>query len=496
MAKFKSTPFFTWQGDSAARAAGVRYEWKVNGVVLSEEADFEIETEKLMNLIKLSEYPKTGVNGTFGIIEKETGIAYMVRAFVQISPTNTHGDWIVLSEKGGNSKLSYIKSSRNQETSKMDFKLSDDIYFNTYGADIPGKPLSMGMGNNLTNIGVLGAVSVMTDQVAYEFNCESMLKVEKIERQIQTAIVTGPTGAVGTALCSRLLQAGCTVVAVCRPGSPRAVALPKDANRYVVACDAANLADLPQCMAAAGLPVQADAFFHLAWAHTIGAGRNDMPAQIENIRYTIDAVRTAAAMGCRVFVGTGSQAEYGRVDGVLRADTPTNPENGYGMAKLCAGQMSRTEAAALGMDHVWARILSVYGPHDGPNTMISATIQKLLAGQCPDLTAGEQKWDYLYSADAADALYRMACHGRSGAVYPVGSGTARPLREYIETLRDAIDPALPLGLGKIPYGPQQVMFLQADITQLAADTGFAPRTAFADGIRATIAWAKTQKQTN
>ena len=62
-----------------------------------------------------------------------------------------------------------------------------------------------------------------------------------IERNIKTVIVTGPTGAVGTALCSRLLQAGCTVVAVCRPGSPRAVALPKDANLYVVACDAANL---------------------------------------------------------------------------------------------------------------------------------------------------------------------------------------------------------------------------------------------------------------
>ena len=82
-----------------------------------------------------------------------------------------------------------------------------------------------------------------------------------IERNIKTVIVTGPTGAVGTALCSRLLQAGCTVVAVCRPGSPRAVALPKDANLYVVACDAANLADLPQCMAAAGLPMQADLVF-------------------------------------------------------------------------------------------------------------------------------------------------------------------------------------------------------------------------------------------
>ena len=41
-----------------------------------------------------------------------------------------------------------------------------------------------------------------------------------IERNIKTVIVTGPTGAVGTALCSRLLQAGCTVVAVCRPRQP------------------------------------------------------------------------------------------------------------------------------------------------------------------------------------------------------------------------------------------------------------------------------------
>ena len=136
-------------------------------------------------------------------------------------------------------------------------------------------------------------------------------------------------------------------------------------------------------------------------------------------RYTIDAVRAAAALGCRVFVGAGSQAEYGRVEGMLEPATPANPENGYGMAKLCAGIMSRTEAAALGVDHVWARVLSVYGPHDGPATMISGTIRALLAGQCPPLTQGEQKWDYLYSADAAEAFYRMARSGQNGAVYPL-----------------------------------------------------------------------------
>lgn len=311
-----------------------------------------------------------------------------------------------------------------------------------------------------------------------------------IERNIQTAVVTGPTGAIGIALCEKLLRENVTVYAVCRPGSSRIKDLPKAAALHVVECDAKELATLPQKMEG----VSVDAFFHFAWAHTIGQGRNDMPAQIENIQSTIDAVRAAKALGCQVFLGAGSQAEYGRVEGLLKSDTPAFPENGYGMAKLCAGQMSRVEAKALDIDHVWVRILSVYGPHDGPMTMISGTIRKLLAGERPALTAGIQRWDYLYAGDAADAFYLAACHGRNGAVYPLGSGQAMPLKDYIIQMRDAIDPALPLGLGEVPYGPLQVMHLQADISALQADTGFAPKTTFAEGIRRTMDWVKREQE--
>ena len=311
-----------------------------------------------------------------------------------------------------------------------------------------------------------------------------------IERNIQTAVVTGPTGAIGIALCEKLLRENVTVYAVCRPGSSRIKDLPKAAALHVVECDAKELATLPQKMEG----VSVDAFFHFAWAHTIGQGRNDMPAQIENIQSTIDAVRAAKALGCQVFLGAGSQAEYGRVEGLLKSDTPAFPENGYGMAKLCAGQMSRVEAKALDIDHVWVRILSVYGPHDGPMTMSSGTIRKLLAGERPALTAGIQRWDYLYAGDAADAFYLAACHGRNGAVYPLGSGQAMPLKDYIIQMRDAIDPALPLGLGEVPYGPLQVMHLQADISALQADTGFVPKTPFAEGIRRTMDWVKREQE--
>lgn len=311
-----------------------------------------------------------------------------------------------------------------------------------------------------------------------------------IERNIQTAVVTGPTGAIGIALCEKLLRENVTVYAVCRPGSSRIKDLPKATAIHVVECDAKELATLQQKMEG----VSVDAFFHFAWAHTIGQGRNDMPAQIENIQSTIDAVRAAKALGCQVFLGAGSQAEYGRVEGLLKSDTPAFPENGYGMAKLCAGQMSRVEAKALDIDHVWVRILSVYGPHDGPMTMISGTIRKLLAGERPALTAGIQRWDYLYAGDAADAFYLAACHGRNGAVYPLGSGQAMPLKDYIIQMRDAIDPALPLGLGEVPYGPLQVMHLQADISALQADTGFVPKTPFAEGIRRTMDWVKREQE--
>ena len=65
-----------------------------------------------------------------------------------------------------------------------------------------------------------------------------------------------------------------------------------------------------------------------------------MELQNNNVKYALQAVKAAKELGCTRFVGAGSQAEYGRVEGTLTPDTPAFPENGYGIAKLCAGQMT------------------------------------------------------------------------------------------------------------------------------------------------------------
>lgn len=293
-----------------------------------------------------------------------------------------------------------------------------------------------------------------------------------------TAVITGPTGAVGTALTEELLEAGWKVYAVTHPASRRTDSIPSGA--HLLSLDLSEMGALPEKVG------HADAFFHLGWRGTIGPGRNDMRMQEANIRASLDAVEAARDMGCEVFVGAGSQAEHGRIEGRMCADSPCAPLNGYGIAKLCAGQMTRIHCRAFGIRHVWARILSVYGPHDNPKSVIPMLMEALRRGEDMPLTAGEQEWDYLFSHDAARALIALAGSGKDGHIYPVGSGQVRTLRSCFELVRDLMAPGRALRLGELEYPAGQVMHLEADISGIRKDTGWKPQVPFEEGIRRTV----------
>lgn len=304
---------------------------------------------------------------------------------------------------------------------------------------------------------------------------------------VKKFVVTGPTGAIGHSLLEECIANHVEVYAVCRPDSARIANVPDHELIHVVKTDLSELSSV-----AKKLPANCDVFYHLAWAGTFGEDiRNNMYLQTKNIKYTLDAVELAYKCGCHTFIGAGSQAEYGRFEGTLRPDTATFPDNGYGMAKLCAGQMSRVQAHKYGMKHIWTRILSVYGPYDGEKTMVMATIIKLLRRERPVFTKAEQIWDYLYSKDAGAMMFALAGENSvDGKIYCLGSGQAKPLKEYIKVIRNAVDHKLPLGIGELPYNDKQVMFLCADNSDILQDLAYQYRYSFEEGIRETIAWYK------
>lgn len=311
----------------------------------------------------------------------------------------------------------------------------------------------------------------------------------------KTAIITGATGMIGIALIGRLLDEGYEVIAITRPESNRAGNIPANSCVHVIALGMSDYSNLASEVRSAGIN-KADMFFHLAWDGTYGDSRNDMDIQTANIKAALEALRAASELGCAVFLGAGSQAEYGRVDDGVKISgvLPCRPENGYGIAKLCAGQMTRVEAKRLGIKHIWTRILSVYGPYDGMQTMVMSGISKMASGQKASYTKGEQIWDYIYCKDAAKAIYLAALNGSEGAIYPIGSGNPRMLRDYITAIRDAVDPSLEIGFGEVPYYPGQVMYLCADISDLESDTGFVPEYTFERGIRETVEWYNNSRE--
>lgn len=297
-------------------------------------------------------------------------------------------------------------------------------------------------------------------------------------------VITGPTGVVGMALIKKHIEQKDHILAICHPTSQGIKHIPADPLVRIIEADLSEIKDISYA------EEKYDTFYHLAWAGTTGRDREDEELQEKNVAAALEAVRLAKRLGCKTFVGAGSQAEYGRSEERLTPQTPTNPENAYGRAKLTAGQLSRKECEKLGLRHIWVRILSVYGPYGKGNDVISKTIDSVLKGETAKFTPAEQIWDFLYSEDAAEALSLLAKKGKSGKVYVLGSSKEERLKEYIMRLsrvverREGISPKL--DFGAIPYGEKQVMDLRADIGELTADTGFEPTFSFEEGIEKTM----------
>ncbi len=283
--------------------------------------------------------------------------------------------------------------------------------------------------------------------------------------------ITGATGMIGSAIIREALKQNYEITCLVRDGSSRMKNIPQDSKVKVVCCDISNYSSLE-------IEEKCDVFIHLAWDKTSVGGRDDVDCQLKNIQYTLDAVRLAKRCGCSVFIGAGSQAEYGVQSVPLTPNLPVNPESGYGIAKYTAGKLSAMLCKQLGMRFNWMRILSVYGPNDGENTLISYVIRELKAGRSPELTKCEQIWDYLHCDDAARAFLAVAEKGVDGKFYPLGSGRGRKLCEYIEVLRNAIAPDVSLGFGKKEYYPHQPMYLVADVSELEKDAEWRPKIKF------------------
>ncbi len=303
---------------------------------------------------------------------------------------------------------------------------------------------------------------------------------------MKNAVVTGAGGFIGSALVQVLLEKGVEVYAVIRRNSSGKHSFPHHPSLHIIACNMDEYASLPGLIQEDSI----DVFYHLAWEGSAGPLRADTGIQLDNVTYTVEAVKAAHSMRCTRFCGAGSIMEKEADLFIPQPGVQPGKAYIYSTAKLTAHYMAKITAAALGIPFVWGIISNAFGAGEISPRFVNSTIRKFLHEDAADFTEGRQFYDFVYVTDMARAFYHLGEAGRAFTGYYIGSGHPRPLREYIEIMRDCIAPQAKLRFGAVPFNGICMPRENFDASALMADTGFLPQVSFEEGIRLTAEWLR------
>lgn len=312
----------------------------------------------------------------------------------------------------------------------------------------------------------------------------------------RSALVTGATGLIGSALVGRLLAEGIAVECLIRKGSLSK--LPPVSGLGATEVSSFQTDVLRKSLAG----VSCDVVFHLA---SYGVQINDrdrdqlIAGNVQLLSHVLEAV---AEHPPTKFIFAGSCAQYGfpaRDGQPISEDQALRPTSLYGAAKAAAELYGNALGSQLKIPFYALRLFNVFGPGEGPHRLLPSIIHALEQNRPVELTGGEQQRDLLHVDDVADAMYAAACseHLKPYAAYNVCSGVAVRIREVGETAAEILKkPHDLLQWGKLPYRSDEPMWIVGDVTHFREATSWRPKLSLRDGIRSMITAVRDREHQN
>lgn len=291
-------------------------------------------------------------------------------------------------------------------------------------------------------------------------------------------VITGASSFIGKKLVEKAVMHGHSCTAVVRPGKKQLVQnLPGFRESFLIEMEMEEYGNLYNETG------NTDCLIHLAWRGTRGKDRMNSKMQEENFRQAMRAAESLARGTLKAAVTAGSQAEYGSFSGILTESSPSVPVTEYGKYKLKLYHALSDFGRIRNIKVIEPRFFSLYGPGDSEKTMVISMMKKMLRNEVCNLTESVQLWDFLYLDDAADALLALIEKDARGGIYNFASGDCRPLKEFVEEMKNILNSRSVLNYGAVRYPDTGMVSFHPDNTKLKETAGWLPKVSFSDGIR-------------
>jgi UDP-glucuronate 4-epimerase len=186
-------------------------------------------------------------------------------------------------------------------------------------------------------------------------------------------------------------------------------------------------------------------------------------------------------------------------------DNVDHPLSLYAATKKANELMAHTYAHLYGLPCTGLRFFTVYGPWGRPDMALFLFTRAILEGKPIDVfNHGRMQRDFTYVDDVVEGVVRVLARppapdptwsgdqpdpGTSRApyrIYNIGNDRPVELLRYIEVLEGCLGKTAEKHF--LPLQPGDVPATQADVSDLARDFGYHPRTTVEEGVARFVEW--------
>ena len=244
---------------------------------------------------------------------------------------------------------------------------------------------------------------------------------------LNSTLVTGGAGFIGSHLVEALLSAGCKVTVLDNLSSGNLFNLEPVMDHITFY---KNDIREPEMLGKAA--DGCDVIFHLAAVVAVQQTiSNPVESAMVNDIGTLNVLEAARAKNVRRVVLASSCAVYGDDPRLPKQETMTpRPASPYAVHKLSAEHYARVYFELYGLETVSLRFFNVYGPRQDPSSpysgVISIFMTKAVSNQVPVIYGdGNQSRDFVYVKDVVKAILLAASMDNSaGNVLNIGTGSS------------------------------------------------------------------------